>query len=305
MSARSDESLVDQFQADLKVRNITADDIYVLYAGKFSAFLAERGRTPLQVERDDLKGYLVGLREGGLKPTSINRIFACISQFYAFLVDEELILANPIPSFRRRYLRQYKDSCGSEPRQMLSIQQASMLTNSILSSRDKAILTLLFKTGIREGELSRLDVSDVDLQSMEITLKPTAKRSNRLVFFDHEAEGVLRIWLRARENRKKSADALFPSRESRLSNGEICFVVKKHAQRVGLHNPDSKCLSERFTPHCCRHCWTTWLLDAGMKREYVQWLRGDAIRDAIDIYYHISPEDVKKSYLAHIPQLGI
>jgi hypothetical protein len=42
-----------------------------------------------------------------------------------------------------------------------------------------------------------------------------------------------------------------------------------------------------------------------MQREYVQWLRGDAIKEAVDIYYHIDPEDVRRSYLAHIPQLGV
>jgi len=42
-----------------------------------------------------------------------------------------------------------------------------------------------------------------------------------------------------------------------------------------------------------------------MRREYVQWLRGDAIKEAVDIYYHIDPEDVRKSYLAYIPKLGV
>jgi len=44
---------------------------------------------------------------------------------------------------------------------------------------------------------------------------------------------------------------------------------------------------------------------AGMKKEYVQWLRGDAIKEAVDIYFHINPEDVRKQYLAHVPPLGV
>jgi integrase/recombinase XerD len=75
--------------------------------------------------------------------------------------------------------------------------------------------------------------------------------------------------------------------------------------RVGLHDLTSDRLEAKFTPHCCRHWHATHLLQAGMRREYVQWLRGDKIKEAIDIYYHINPEDVRKSYLAHIPQLGI
>lgn len=297
--------LVDRFGADCQVRNI-AGTIYVRYAGKFSEFLEGREKEPCQVEKQDLVDFLIELREERqLKPASIDRVFTCISQFYAFLVDEELIAANPVTPFKARYLRRYKDDKGSDPRQMISVEQASMLVNSVLDSRDKAMLTLLFKTGMREGELSSLDVADLDLENMELTLKPSTKRSNRLLFFDYETAEVLRVWLNAREGRRTRADALFTSRKiDRLGTSQINKLVKKHAQRVGLHNPDSTNLSERFTPHCCRHCWTTWLLDAGMKREYVQWLRGDAIRDAIDIYYHINPEDVKKSYMAHIPQLG-
>jgi len=64
-------------------------------------------------------------------------------------------------------------------------------------------------------------------------------------------------------------------------------------------------MEDHFSAHCCRHWHATHLLRAGMKTQYVQWLRGDAIKEAVDIYFHISPEDVRKQYLAHIPQLGV
>ncbi len=69
---------------------------------------------------------------------------------------------NPIIPFKRRYLRKFKDDNGSESRQIISIEQASLLVNSTLNSRDKAILVLLFKTGIRRGELCNLDLDDLD-----------------------------------------------------------------------------------------------------------------------------------------------
>jgi len=62
-------------------------------------------------------------------------------------------------------------------------------------------------------------------------------------------------------------------------------------------------LEDRFTPHCCRHWFVTTLLKAGMSREHVKWLRGDAMQEAIDIYHHIDIQDVRESYLAHVPQL--
>ena len=147
---------------------------------------------PLQVEKDDLKAYLQAIRDRGLKTSSQRKVFTCISAFYAFVVDEDLLESNPILPFTRRYLRQYKEE-----------------------------------------------------------------------------------------------------------------LKKKHAEHVGLLNPDSKKHADRFTPHCCRHWLVTHLLRAGMSRDHVKWIRGDTMKESIDIYYHIDAEDVRKSYMAYVPQLGI
>jgi integrase/recombinase XerD len=298
-------TLIEEFEADCRIRNIGATKIYVLYAKQLSEFLKTREKEPQDVAREDLKAYLISLRERGLKQSSIDRVFTAISGFYTFMVDEELISSNPIIPFRKRYLRKFKDDNGSEIRQLISIEQAAILVNSILDSRDKAIATLLLKTGMRRGELCRLDTDDMDMKKMEVLLKPTAKRSNRLLFFDYETSDVLQIWLRARENRAKG-DALFPSRmEDRISPAEVDWIIKKHAEHVGLHNSKSRRLEDRFTPHCCRHWFTTHLRRAGMPREFIQELRGDIRREAIDTYDHIDKKELRESYLAHIPKLGI
>jgi integrase/recombinase XerD len=105
---------------------------------------------------------------------------------------------------------------------------------------------------------------------------------------------------------KKGNSALFLNHEGdRLQRRGVSDAVTKAAERVGLHNAESERLEDHFGPHCARHWNTTYLLRAGMKREYVQWLRGDAIKEAVDIYFHIDPKDVQKAYLAAIPQLGI
>ncbi|MCJ7444250.1 MAG: tyrosine-type recombinase/integrase [Methanotrichaceae archaeon] len=299
-------SLIERFESDCIIRNISGSKIYILYAQEFSNFLQKSGKEPTNITKGDLKAYLANLKARGLKQTSIDRIFSCLSSFYAFLVDEGLSSSNPITPFRRRYLRKYKEDNSSDSRKIIDIEQASILVNSILDSRDKAIVTLLFKTGMRRGELCRLDVGDIDLDNMSLKLKRTAKRSNRVLFFDRETAEVLRIWLRVRDARKMDDVALFPSRlRGRMSLAQIENIVKRHAARVGLHNSNSKCLEDRFTPHCCRHWFTTYLIRSGMPRDFVKELRGDVRRDAIDIYNHIDKKELKESYLAHIPQLGI
>jgi integrase/recombinase XerD len=116
---------------------------------------------------------------------------------------------------------------------------------------------------------------------------------------------MLQAWLTSRPNTSDEAPLFISSRKQRLSGGEVEELTKKHAARVGLHNPDSKKQADRFTPHCCRHWLVTHLLRAGMSRDHVKWIRGDAMKESIDIYYHIDPEDVRKSYMAYVPQLGI
>lgn len=245
------------------------------------------------------------LRGRKLKLASQTKAFSCISQYYTYLVDEELIAANPVNPFRKRYLRRYKEDSDTDPRQLISVDQAAMLVNSILSGRDRAILLLLLKTGMRRGELVTLDVSDINLQDMSLTLKPTAKRSNRILFYDHETTRSLKAWLDVRSNWRRADVALFPSAKSqRVNPMQVDTLVKRYAQAVGLHDPASESLSDRFTPHCCRHWFCTHLYRAGMRREFIKELRGDSKKDAFDVYNHIDMKALKEAYLACIPLLG-
>jgi integrase/recombinase XerD len=287
---------------------MSSTKIYVSHTKKFTAFLAARDKDLLHVDRKDLIDYLVCLKtERGIKHATIERIFTILSSFYTFLVDEGHISSNPVPSIQRRYLRKYKDNNDSEMRKIITVEQASLLLNSILDSRDKAIVVLLFKTGVRCGELCRLDVDDLNLYEGIIKLKATAKRSNRILPLDEEGLAVLRRWLKARETRNiKSILALFPSRNgTRMCSAQVKRLIVKYATQVGLHDPKSKKLEDKFTPHCCRHWFTTHLIRAGMPRDFVKELRGDVRREAIDIYNHIDRDELRESYLAHIPQLGI
>jgi integrase/recombinase XerD len=301
------EDLLDRFCRDCQIRDINSIETYKTYIRQYIGLLESRSKNPILANRDDIRDFLATLRQRGLKQASIDKAFTSLSSFYTYMVDEELISSNPVTSFKRRYLRKYKDENTSDSRQIISVEQASLLVNSTLNSRDKAILVLLFKTGMRRGELCSLDVDDIDFENLALKLKPTAKRSNRLLFFDSEAEYVLRAWLQFRNDKnKQGTQALFLSHDGRrLGSAQIDNIVKKHASRVGLHSPASNRLEDRFTPHCCRHWFTTHLIRAGMPRDFVKELRGNVRHEAIDIYNHIDKEELKESYLAHITQLGI
>jgi integrase/recombinase XerD len=125
-------------------------------------------------------------------------------------------------------------SCGQEG-QLISVGAMAGLINSTMDIRDKAIITLLAKTGIRRNELISLDVADVDILNLRISLKPTAKRSNRLVFFNGESAFILRQRLKIREGSNKNGTlALFLNHEGdRLQRRGVSDAVTKAAQREG------------------------------------------------------------------------
>jgi integrase/recombinase XerD len=230
-----------------------------------------------------------------------------MSAFYDYLVFEGFTDTNKILPFRKRYLRMYKKGNDEPQRKLLSIEEMSRLVNSILDPRDKAMAVLLAKTGIRRGEILRIDVDDINWNEHSIRLKPTRKRSNLTVFFDDECAVVMRRWLRVRAKLHPESPALFVSYQTngRLSRNGAYQAVVKYARRLGFHNADSPRLEDHFGPHCFRHWFTTFLLRNGMPREYVKGLRGDSRKEAIDIYHHIDREKLRKSYLACIPKLGI
>ena len=298
--------LIERFHNDCNLRDMVTTMDYVYRTRAYCAFLETRGKNPLNADRDDLRDFLAHLKAKGLKFRTIDAIYTSLSAFYEFLIIEGLVEYNPVLPFRKYYLRRYKKDNDSETRKLISVEDASKLVNSILDTRDRCILVLLFKTGMRVGELTSLDVDDIDLDKGQVTLKLKKKRTNRVLFLDNEAIAILERWLVARKNRKGGeGQALFLSKiGTRITKRTVENSIERHAERVGLHKPGAR-LEERFTPHCCRHWFVTHLLRAGMSRDFVKELRGDARGEAIDIYNHIDKKELKESYLAHIPQLGI
>lgn len=302
--------LIAQFKDDCAVRGMSAESARRYFSSLriYAQYLSSKNQDLILADKNTIKGFLDYLRrERGVSQKTVENYFCALSSFYEFLEYEEYVNSNPINSVRKRYLRRYKDNDDGQVRKLLTVEEMARLINSVLDVRDKAIITLLAKTGIRRNELIKLDVEDVDLVEGIIRLKPTPKRTNRTVFFDDETAIILHRWLRARASRnRKNIKALFINNEGgRLNRNGIYTAVIKAAERIGLHNSNSERTEDHFSPHCCRHWFTTHLRRAGMSREFIQELRGDVRREAIDIYDHIDKKELRESYLAHIPQLGI
>ena len=309
MDRLTSEDLFKRFLKDCEARGMSQRSIqgYKSALKMFGLYIRQAGVDILKVDREALRGFIVHSREIGRSQRSIELIFSVLSSFYEYLEYERLLSSNPVLAVRKRYLRRYKDNGDGHERQLISVEDMAKMINSEMDIKDKAIITLLAKTGIRRNELISLDVSDVDFVENQIRLKPTAKRTNRTVFIDDECSFILRRWLRVREglNQHKETALFLSSWGFRSSRNDVYLAVTKAAERVGLHNPKSGRLEDHFSPHACRHWFTTHLRRRGMRREFIQELRGDSRKEAIDIYDHIDLKELKEAYLAAIPQLGI
>lgn len=308
-------TLINEYLKDAECMGLI-DTTIENYKSCLKIFSINLDKSLLDVDITDLKRFKIHLENcknrynEKFSPKTISRYFSAIQSLYEFLELEDYIDKSPMPKFRRRYLKDYKRkirSNGNSRRKLLSVEEMGMLINSVIDPRDKAVLSVLAKTGIRRKECCNIDVDDVDWVYQCIHLKPTPKRTNLDVFFDDECARVLKRWMLSRENRtNKGTKALFLNeRGGRLWRNAVYELVVKHATKVGLHNPLSHKIQDRFTTHCTRHWFSTWLLRNNMKREYVKELRGDARTEAIDIYHHIDRKELRDSYLTCIPQLGI
>jgi len=304
------DDLIASYLQDCEVRGMTPDSIirYKSVLRIFQAYMAGRSAKIDQEDREPLKGFIEHMRKDrGASQKTIERYFSTLSSFYDYLIFEGIISSNPALIIRKRYLKRYKENGDSHERQLISVEDASQMVKTAPTIRDKSMLTLLFKTGMRRGELLSLDVGDVNLVENAIRLKPTAKRTNRTLFMDDEAAYLLRRWLRVRDGvNKRNEDALFLSTWGyRISRNDVYRAVTEAAKNVGLHDPESERLEDHFGPHCCRHWFCTHLFRGGMRREFIKELRGDSRKEAFDLYNHIDLKELKEAYLACIPQLGI
>jgi len=301
-----DMGLVNDFMEDCRLRGYSPETIRSHRSNlrTIAKFLNNHMMSFTDVDKTVLRETLDYLRnERKVSQKTLENYFSALSSFYEYMVYTNLHSVNPVSSFRKRYLKTYKKGHASPRRRLLSVEDMSLLINGVLEIRDKAIMTVLAKTGIRRGELLAIDVEDVDWKGNSIKLK----RSNPYVFFDEETAIILGRWLGVREGYARRGErALFVGEQGKRIGRNIVYgLVKRHAERFGFHEPDSDSLEDHFSPKCFRHWFTTHLRRSGLSKKCLRELRGDSRREAVDVSDHIDLDELRHAYLAAIPRLEI
>lgn len=213
-----------------------------------------------------------------------------LQRFFRFLERRGVILANPM-------LDVVMPKVEKLPRVVLSQSQARRLIEAPsvftpVGKRDRALLELLYGTGLRVSECARLELRDVDLGKGTLFVRQGKGKKDRVVPFAGQAAAALDLYLREGRpafTRSARQQTLFLSstRGQALSAGSIQLVVRQHARAAGL--------KLAVTPHTLRHTFATHLVQGGADIRHVQKLLGHACLQSTAIYTRVFPRDLKKA----------
>jgi integrase/recombinase XerC len=271
------------------IRNYTHDLL------DFFTFLKNKGIKSLnEVDRLMVREYLAHLVQAGFVKSSIARRLSAIRSLYRYLLREQIVSSSPVANTTSPKLdKRLPDFL--TPNEVASLLQSpDLLTPQ--GQRDRAILELLYASGLRVSELVSLDIEQVNLHSNEIRVWGKGAKE-RVVLMGEPAANALRTYLsqgRPELLGEKKSRAIFINRYGkRLIERRVQRILERYTAIAGI--------KKRVHPHTLRHTFATHLLDGGADLRVVQELLGHANLTSTQVYTHVTKSQAKKVYLAAHP----
>ena len=260
----------------------------------FLRFIQQKGKTTLQeVSRQDVEAFIEVQQDRGSKITTVGLRLMTLNTFFRFLVDEgrmqEKVLSHKIRLKLPDVLPRAIDP-----------ECLKRLTGSISHVRDRALILLLLRTGMRIGELLNTRVQDIVMSEKKILIYEARKTGvGRVVYFSDDALQALEQWLHKRD---ASQPFLFYSKQNpRLTYAAARSIFMKYVRKAGLP-------SQGYTLHRLRHSFASELLNAGMRLECLQPLLGHTHIEMTRRYARLTDKSREEEYfraMAIIEQEGI
>ncbi len=270
----------------------------------FASFLLKSNLLELNVSSLDIQAFIKQLASNNLKARSINRKISTIKNYYDFLISENYILYNPAKDINL-------PKCDNKLPTILSIEQINSLLKAVSEEnsekpqdlRLKAIIHLLYASGLRISELVSLKLGDILLndysdgkQVQKVFAIMGKGNKERTVIISQEAVKSVNDYLKVRENfiskkYPKSVIYLFPadSRFGYMTRQKAALLLKQAAIRAGLDS------SINLSPHVLRHSFASHLLQGGADLRVIQELLGHSDISTTQIYTHLQTVHLKKT----------
>jgi integrase/recombinase XerC len=248
---------------------------------------AELGREarPGDVDPLLLRSFLARLHRGGLRRSSTARKLACLRTFFRYLCREGVLQANPARALVSPRLER------ALPVHFESTELGPLLDlpgDDLASTRLRALLELLYGTGLRCAEAVSLDLEDVDRNSRLLRVLGKGSKE-RVVPFGRQALAAIEAYLPFRQKTRPQTDALFVnSRGSRLTDRSVREQFKRRLLSVASER--------RASPHTLRHSFATHLLERGADLRVIQELLGHASLSTTQRYTHVDAKHLLEIY---------
>jgi len=253
---------------------------------------SQNGNSRRENDGDMVVAFVANLRARAYKDATVARKVAAVKSFFGFLTAEGLVDQDPTENLKSPQVGK------SLPRSLTAREIDELLEqparkNSPESRRDKAMLELLYATGLRVTELVSLDVADVALESNPVTVRCVGKGDRERVLPLHQRPiDELRQYIfhvRPKLVRNRREPALFVNRRGeRLTRQGFWLILKNYAKAARL--------DKAITPHTIRHTFATHMLSGGMPLRNVQEALGHASISTTQIYTHISDQQKRQQY---------
>jgi site-specific recombinase XerD len=250
----------------------------------FISFIQEGGKVRLEdITRQDIEGWIEHEEDKGMKASTVGMRLAMLKAFLRFMIERGVL---PMDLLGRKMSIKVPDAL---PRAM-DPDDVRRLIAVLEGVRDRAMIMVLLRTGMRIGELLNTIVEDVNLKERRIEIYESEKtRVGRVVYLGDDALKALEAWLRARDPHKTY---LFYSRGKRrhsISYQAVRVMFMKHLEKAGISH-------KGYTIHCLRHTCATDLLNAGMRLECVQQLLGHSTIEMTRRYARLTDRTREEEY---------
>ena len=282
---------VERFLTHLVVERRASENTVAAYRRDLQRFVAHSGGTPAaRIKSHDVRDFAGRLHARGLSPRTIARHLSSVRSFFDYLIRHREIGTNPAIGVRAPKQRERL------PKTMDPDQTARLFSEraeSAIDVRDRAMLELLYGSGIRLAELVDIDIRDLDLANGFVTVTGKGQKT-RVVPIGRAALDAIETWL-AKRPEASGRDPLFTSRgRTRMSPRNVQLRLKRIAARTtgndGLH------------PHLLRHSFASHLLESSGDLRAVQELLGHADISTTQIYTHLDFQHLAKVYDAAHPR---
>ena len=246
------------------------------------SFYRDTGKNHLeQMTREDIEAFIETLQDRGLTPNTVRTRLCAVYAFVRFLIEKKVVSHELL---ERRIKLKLPDRL---PR-AIDPEDVKRLLSVIDKVRDRALILLLLRTGMRIGELLNTKVHDVDLNSHRILIYEAEKNSvGRVVYYSDDAREALLSWLRVRNTFRENL--FYGQKDKPLSYEAARSMFNKYLEKAGL-------LCSGYTLHCLRHTFATDLLNARMPLECLRVLLGHTSLEVTRIYARLADKTREEEY---------